>query len=88
MQLAVFLRDAENLLLRLVAVLALPESVSPFAKHRRLPGQFAIAGDNLVEIGAIEKVVVDGVGYFGTEYREFAKRLLKRLREALFQKMP
>ena len=67
MQLTIFLRDRENLLLRLVAVLALPKSVSPFSEHGSLPGEFAITGDNLVQVGTIEKVIVDDLGYFGTD---------------------
>ena len=59
LQVAIFLRHAQQFLLRLVAVLALPEAVGPFAEHWRRPGQFAIAGDDLVELRAVEEVVVD-----------------------------
>ena len=37
-QLAVFVRDAENFFLRLVPILALPEAVGPFAEEGSLPG--------------------------------------------------
>ena len=64
-QVAVFLRDGEKFLLRVVAVLALPVAVSPFAEEWRGAGEFAIVGDEAVEVGAIEKVIVHRVGNFG-----------------------
>src|ERR1035438_9024017 len=54
----------KKLLLGLVLVLALPEAVSPAAKERRLAGQFAITGDDLIEIRPVEEVIVDRVGDF------------------------
>jgi len=44
----------------------LPEPVGPTAKHGRLAGQLAVASDDLVEVRAIDKVVVNGIGDFGT----------------------
>src|SRR5439155_19395502 len=52
---------------RLVAVLALPEPVGPTAKHGRLASPLAVAGNDLVEVRPIDKVVVNGVGDFGTD---------------------
>ncbi len=66
-QLAVFVRDAEQFVLRLVAVLALPEAVGPLAEHGGRASELAIAGDDAVEAGAVEEVVVDGVGDFGAD---------------------
>ncbi len=66
-QLPVFPSDFQNFLLRSVPVLALPETISPFAEHGRLPGQFAVGGNDLVQIGAVEEVIVDVVGHFGTD---------------------
>ena len=76
-QLAVFPRDPQNFFLRLVAVLALPEAIGPFAEHGRLPGQLAVGGDDLVKIGAVEKVVVDVVGHFGTDVQVIRKAVIE-----------
>ena len=67
MQFTIFLGDAQNLLLRFVAVLALPEAIGPLAEHWRRSGEFAVGGDDLIEIGAVEKIVVDDVSNFGAD---------------------
>ena len=66
-QIAILLGDSQDFVLRFVAVLALPESVGPFAEHGSLSGQLAVSGDDLVELGSVEKVVVDNVGHFRTD---------------------
>src|SRR5258708_34978918 len=66
-QLPVFPRDSQYFLLRPVSVLALPEAISPFAEHGRLPRQFAVIGNDLVESRAVEEVIIDVVGHFGAD---------------------
>src|SRR5512138_2059561 len=55
----------QQLLLRLVAVLALPESPSPTAKHRRLSGQVAIGRDHFVERWSIHQIIVNRIACLG-----------------------
>src|SRR5271170_7536770 len=76
-QIAILFGHTENFFLRLVAVLALPETVGPAAKHGRLSGQIAVAGDNFVEIGAVEKVIIDYVGDLGTDVQEIRKLVVE-----------
>ena len=75
---AVFPGDVEQLGLRVVAVLALPVTVGPLSEHGRFPGEFAIGRDNVVEIGAVEKVIVDSVRDVGCE--------VERVQEAVVEK--
>src|ERR1700690_3352294 len=63
-QLPILAGDAEDFLLRLVPILALPKTVSPLAEQGRLAGEFTVTSDNLVETGTIEKIIVDDVGDF------------------------
>src|SRR6266496_3269441 len=65
-EVAIFARNAQDLVLRSVAILALPESVSPLAEHGSLSCEIAIAGDDLVELWAVNEVVVDDIGDFRT----------------------
>ena len=51
MKRAIFRRDAFNLRLRLILVLALPEAVGPAPEQRHFASQFAIVADNLVASG-------------------------------------
>ena len=60
-QLSIFPGYSQNFILRLVAILALPEAISPFAKHGCWPCQLAVGGDDPVEIRAIEEVIIDVV---------------------------
>ena len=46
---------------RLVALPALPEAERPARHHRRLAGHRAVAGDDLVQLRAVDEVVVDAV---------------------------
>src|SRR5882762_7486325 len=63
-QVAIFLRDIEQRLLRIVAILALPIAVRPLSEKRRGASQFTIRGDDFVEFRTVQKVVVDSVGNF------------------------
>src|SRR4029450_1174458 len=56
----------QQLLLRLVAVLALPESPRPTAKHRRCSGQVAVGRNHLVKRwsvheGRVKRIACRGV---------------------------
>src|SRR4029450_331247 len=55
----------QQLLLRLVAVLALPESPRPTAKHRRDSGQAAVGRDHLVERWSIHEIIVNRIACLG-----------------------
>src|SRR5262252_251764 len=77
MQLTIFRGHTENFILRLVAILALPETVRPLAEHRDLSGQLAIAGDDLVDFGTVEKVVVDDVGDLRTDIEVIGKAIIE-----------
>src|SRR5258708_18444621 len=59
--------------MRVVLVLALPEAVSPFAKHRRRPRELPVSADDLVELRTIEKVVIEYIGHFGTQVKRIQK---------------
>src|SRR6185437_11091484 len=76
-QLAVLLCYAQDFILRFITVLALPESVSPLAEQRRLTGQLAVTGDNLVELRPVEKVVIDHIGDFGSDVQVIGKSIIK-----------
>ena len=65
----------EALLLRLVALAALPEAEGPARHHRRLAGEPPVAGDDAVEARAVDEVVVDAVADLGPERR---RSLLRR----------
>src|SRR5215469_18230372 len=73
MQLAILTRDCQKLGLRLVAILALPEAVSPAAEQGRYTCQFPVAGDDPVELGPIEKVIVGDVSHFRTQVQRTQK---------------
>src|SRR6185503_9470077 len=60
--------DGIQALLRgLVALPALPEPQRPARDHRRRPGDTPVAGDDLVQIRAVDEVVVDAVADLGPE---------------------
>src|SRR4029077_5312274 len=77
---AIFLRDPKKLLLRVVPVLALPVAVRPLAEQRSWSGQFAIVGDDRVEIRAVHEVVVDRIRHFRTQ--------IKRMYETVIEPAP
>src|SRR6184192_2471529 len=52
-QVAIFPRDIEQRLLRIVAVLTLPIAVRPFSEKRRGASQFTIRGDDFVEFRTV-----------------------------------
>ena len=62
--LAIFVRHPQQLLLRVVFVLRLPETVSPFSEQWRRSGQLAVSGDDAVELRPVEQVVVHLIGSF------------------------
>ncbi len=49
----------KNLVLRHITVLRLEQTIRPFWKHGRVPGQAAIFVDDLVHFRPIDQVVVD-----------------------------
>src|SRR5258707_15249900 len=83
MQIPILLRNRKNFFLRLVAVLALPKSISPLSKHGGLTSQLAITRNNFVELRPVKEEVVDHVGYFrayvhviGKAVVDFASRII------------
>src|SRR4029453_18930698 len=55
----------KQLLLRLVAVLTLPESPRPTAKHRRRSGQMAVARNHFVERWSIHEIIINRITCLG-----------------------
>src|SRR5579862_1295647 len=76
-ELAIFVGDAQNLVLRLVTIFALPESIGPLPEHRRGAGQLTIPGDDLVEFGAVEKVVVNFIRYFRADIQRMNEPIVE-----------
>src|SRR5208283_680934 len=62
LKLAIFRRDVEHFLLGLILEARLPETISPSWEQGRSTGQRAVVGDDVVEVRAVEKVIVDGIG--------------------------
>ena len=67
MQLAILPRDIEEFLLGLVAILALPKTVSPFAEQRGVSGELAVMADDVIELGTVKEVIIDRISDFGTQ---------------------
>ncbi len=65
--LAVFGHCADQLVLALVTLAALPEAVGPFGQHRRLAGERAVAGNGLIVGIGGDEVVVDHLAGFGPQ---------------------
>src|ERR1700757_3331706 len=63
----ILLRDIEQLLLRLVAIFALPKAIRPLAEHWRSARELTIFADDPIELRAIEKVIVNRVSDLRTE---------------------
>ncbi len=59
----------ERLLRRAVALAALPQPEREARDERRAPGQPPVAGDHVVEVGAVDEPVVDPVADLGPERR-------------------
>src|SRR5712691_6108240 len=76
-QIAVLAGDALQLLLRSIAILALPIAVRPLTKEGCLPGQLAVGGDDGVKLGAVEEVIVNRVGNFRTEIERVYKTVVE-----------
>src|SRR5579864_5649846 len=57
----------ENLLLAVITLSALPISVGPLRKQGRFTGKLPIFRNDLVQLRAIEKVVINGLTQFGPE---------------------
>ncbi len=57
--------DVQQLLLVLVVVAGLPEAEGPAGQHRGPPGQGAEAGDDAVQRGALDKIIVDAIADIG-----------------------
>ena len=74
---AIFPCHVQQFLLRLVAVFALPEAVRPLAEHRGLARQLAVGGDDFVEAGAVEEIIVDRVGHFRAQVERVGKAIVK-----------
>jgi len=64
---AVLVQHAEQLILALVTLAALPEAVRPLGQHHRLAGEFAIAGDHLIGIATGDHVIVHHLPGFGPQ---------------------
>ncbi len=76
-QSAILRRNALNLCLRLILVLALPEAVGPPAEERHIARQFAIVPDNLVGLGTVQEVVVDAVCHFRGQVKRMYKLVIR-----------
>src|SRR5579859_334069 len=77
MKLAVLVGHAQQFLLRVVFVLALPEAIGPLAEKRRGTSQFAVPGDDAVKFRAVEKVVVHLIGDFRAEVKRAEKTIVE-----------
>src|SRR5262245_49540306 len=55
------LEDVEALLRGLVALAALPQAESPARQHRRLAGETPVARHHVVELRAVDEVIVDAL---------------------------
>ena len=64
---AVLVGYVEHLVLGAVAVFGLDVAVTPDGEQGRVAGEVAVVVDDGVELGAVEEVVVDGVGGEGVE---------------------
>jgi hypothetical protein len=47
--------------LTMILILALPESIGPLAEQRSGAGKVAVTGDDLIQFGAVEEAIVDGI---------------------------
>src|SRR5581483_2270568 len=72
---AVLRRDIQQLLLALIAFLALPVTPRPFAEHRRSARQRAVTRNCLVQLRAIAEVVIDRVARLRTPRHFSSSRL-------------
>jgi hypothetical protein len=59
--------DPEIFRLGRVAVFRLDQAVTPFREKRRMAGRGPVPGDDLVDLRAVEKVVIQNVAAFGGE---------------------
>ena len=59
--------DVEALFRGFVALPALPQPHRPARDHRRRPGDAPVAGDDAVQLGAVDEVVVDAVAHLRPE---------------------
>ena len=71
----VLLEDIDDLVLRLIALAALPVAIGPFGHHLGLTGEVAIAGDHVVQVVAADEIVIDGVRHIGMQ-RQFVALLV------------
>src|SRR5437667_11714149 len=58
---AIFLNNANQFVLTLIAVFRLEQSVRPLAKKRSMPGQPSIEVNDLVGLGTIKKVIINSL---------------------------
>ena len=63
----VFFNDCLQFIERLITFFGLPETIHPFSKHRHVPRQFPITGNDFVHILAIDKIIVGSITYFGSK---------------------
>src|SRR5450631_3061826 len=76
----------ENLLLGVIALTALPVSVYPLGKQGRRPCELAVIGNDTIQLGSVEKIVVDGLPHFGAKSRRilwWTRRQLNSARTTL-----
>src|SRR6185437_16658725 len=78
-ELPVLLDYAQELLLRLVMIPALPESIRPTRQQYRLTRKVTIAADHPIEARGTAEVVVDGLPGLRGEREPLALRLRKRI---------
>src|SRR5258708_21023776 len=88
MELAVFVSHPEQLFLRVVFILALPESIRPFAEHRRRAGQLPVSTDDFVEFRPVEKVVVQHIGHFRTQVKRIQKTVIEAAARSVVPENP
>jgi hypothetical protein len=59
--LAISACNSQDLILRNVSILRLEKSIGPLGKQGRVPGEVSVLVDDLIQFGAINQVVIDGM---------------------------
>ena len=59
--------NVQDFLLGMISLPALPESIHPLGKHRRFAGELTIIGNDLIQLRAVEKVVINSLPHLGAE---------------------
>ena len=76
---AILADDAHQLVLRVVALPALPEAIGPFGHHRRLAGERPVAGDDAIHRVRGDDIIVDRAARLGRHPQRIAVGRRKRV---------